>query len=72
MSETSEQPPEPLPSEEQKRPVVASRPGRAAERLYGSVPWKGDPEELRRFLEDPDEGMWGTSPSGDPNRDAKG
>jgi predicted DNA-binding antitoxin AbrB/MazE fold protein len=28
-------------------------------RLVGLVPWKGDLEELDRWLNDPDEGQWG-------------
>ncbi len=32
----------------------------AAARLYGLVPWKGDLEEFDRWLNDPDEGQWGS------------
>lgn len=46
-------------SEGQKVTVTVRVTGGAARRLYGSVPWKGDPEELHRFLDDPDEGMRG-------------
>jgi predicted DNA-binding antitoxin AbrB/MazE fold protein len=31
------------------------------ERFYGRVCWTRDPEELHRFLDDPDEGQWGNS-----------
>jgi hypothetical protein len=34
----------------------------AVGRLTGIVPWTGDPEELHRFLNDPDEGLWGANP----------
>jgi predicted DNA-binding antitoxin AbrB/MazE fold protein len=46
-------------SEGQKVTITIRVTGGAAERLYGVLPWKGDPQELHRFLEDPDEGMWG-------------
>lgn len=32
----------------------------AAKRMYGIVKWNGDPDELTRFLNDPDEGIWET------------
>lgn len=31
-----------------------------ADRTAGMLKWTGDPEELRRFLEDPDEGILGS------------
>jgi predicted DNA-binding antitoxin AbrB/MazE fold protein len=31
----------------------------AADRLYGLVPWNGDPDELERFVMDPEFGRWG-------------
>ena len=45
-----------MPAESDER---ALKPGSAVERLSGMLPWTGDPEELHRFLNDPDEGMWG-------------
>ena len=52
--------PHELPLPEGKRVTITIHPSRsAAERLYGLIPWTGDPEELRRFLNDPDEGQWG-------------
>jgi predicted DNA-binding antitoxin AbrB/MazE fold protein len=48
----------PLP-EGQKLTLTIHPPGSAVERLYGLVRWAGDPAELHRFLEDPDEGQWG-------------
>jgi hypothetical protein len=46
--------------QEGQRVTITVHPPGAAEQLYGSVPWTGDPEELHRFLNDPDEGQWGT------------
>jgi predicted DNA-binding antitoxin AbrB/MazE fold protein len=53
--------PHELPLQEGQRVTITIMPlpGSAAERLYGMVPWTGDPEELHRFLNDPDEGPWG-------------
>ena len=51
--------PHELPLEEGQRVKITIHPGGAAERMYGLIPWTGDPEELRRFLNDPDEGQWG-------------
>ncbi len=34
------------------------RPGSAAKRLCGSLRWTRDPEELHRYLNDPDESSW--------------
>jgi predicted DNA-binding antitoxin AbrB/MazE fold protein len=39
--------------------LITIHPISAAERMYGILPWKGDPEELHRFLDEPDEGQWG-------------
>jgi predicted DNA-binding antitoxin AbrB/MazE fold protein len=50
-----------LPLAEGQKVIVTIRPaGSAVERLYGSVRWTRDPEELHRFLDDPDEGQWGS------------
>jgi predicted DNA-binding antitoxin AbrB/MazE fold protein len=51
--------PHELPLKEGQRVLITIQPSNAAERLYGAVPWAGDPEELHRFLDDPDEGQWG-------------
>jgi predicted DNA-binding antitoxin AbrB/MazE fold protein len=52
--------PHELPLRDGQKVTITIQPaGSAAERLYGLVPWTGDPEELQRFLEDPDEGLWG-------------
>jgi predicted DNA-binding antitoxin AbrB/MazE fold protein len=32
--------------------------GSAAKRFGGSLPWTRDPDELRRYLNDPDESSW--------------
>jgi predicted DNA-binding antitoxin AbrB/MazE fold protein len=53
--------PHELPLQEGQKVTIIIRPGTgAAGRMYGMVPWTGDPEELRRFLNDPDEGQWGS------------
>ena len=49
-----------LPLQEGQRVMITIHAGSAAERLYGALPWAGDPEELHRFLDDPDEGQWGS------------
>jgi predicted DNA-binding antitoxin AbrB/MazE fold protein len=49
----------PLP-EGQKVLVTVHTPGGAVERLYGMSPWKGDLDEFDRWLNDPDEGQWGS------------
>jgi len=52
--------PHELPLQEGQKVMVTIRPaGSAVDRLYGMLQWKGDPEELDRWLNDPDEGMWG-------------
>ena len=53
--------PHALPLQEGQRVTITIHPsGSAVERLSGMLPWTGDPEELRRFLNDPDEGLWGS------------
>ena len=52
--------PRELPLQEGQRVMITIHSASAAERLYGVVPWAGDPEELHRFLNDPDEGQWGS------------
>lgn len=52
--------PHELPLPEGQRVLITIQPSSAAERLYGILPWTGDPEELHRFLNDPDEGQWGS------------
>ena len=53
--------PHELPLQEGQRVTLTIHPaGSAAERLYGVLPWTGDPEELHRYLSDPDEGLWGS------------
>jgi predicted DNA-binding antitoxin AbrB/MazE fold protein len=49
-----------LPLQEGQRVRVTIHPTSAVERLSGMLPWTGDPEELHRFLNDPDEGLWGS------------
>lgn len=52
--------PHELPLQEGQRVTITIHSGSgAAGRLYGSVPWTGDPDELHRFLNDLDEGQWG-------------
>ena len=52
--------PHELPLQEGQRVMITIHPGSAVERLSGMLPWTGDPEELHRFLNDPDEGLWGS------------
>jgi hypothetical protein len=49
-----------LPPEGQKVTVTIRPAGSAVERFYGSVRWAGEPEELRRFLDDPEASHWGS------------
>jgi predicted DNA-binding antitoxin AbrB/MazE fold protein len=42
-------------AEGQKVTVTIYPAGCAVQRIYGSVPWPGNPEELQRFLDDQDE-----------------
>jgi predicted DNA-binding antitoxin AbrB/MazE fold protein len=52
--------PRELPLAEGEKVTITIHPtGGAVERLYGSLPWKGDLEEFDRWLNDPDEGQWG-------------
>ncbi len=52
--------PHELPLQEGQKVTITIHPtGSAVERLYGMIPWKGDLEELDRWLNDPDEGQWG-------------
>ena len=44
----------------QKVTITIHSTGSAVERLYGIIGWTGDPEELHRFLSNPDEGQWGS------------
>ena len=44
--------------EGQKVTITIQSVGSAAKRFCGSLPWTGDPEELHRFLNDPDESSW--------------
>lgn len=51
--------PHELPLQEGQRVKITIESHSAVERLSGVLPWNGDPEELHRFLNDPDEGQWG-------------
>ena len=49
-----------LPLEEGQKVTITIQPAAGAvERMYGMLAWDRDPEELRRFLNDADEGQWG-------------
>ena len=50
--------PLPLP-EGHKVLLTLQATGGAVERLYGMIPWRGDLDELDRWLHDPDEGQGG-------------
>lgn len=53
-----------LPLEEGQKVTIVIKPGGSAvKRFVGLVPWPGDREEFDRWLNDPDEGQWG-SPDG--------
>jgi predicted DNA-binding antitoxin AbrB/MazE fold protein len=52
--------PHELPLQDGERVTITIHASSAAERLSGSLPWAGDPEELRRFLDDQDQGQWGS------------
>jgi predicted DNA-binding antitoxin AbrB/MazE fold protein len=52
--------PHELPLQEGQRVIITIQPSSAVERLTGMLPWTGDPDELDRFLNDPDEGLWGS------------
>ena len=50
-----------LPLQDGQKVTVTVHPaGGAVERLYGMVRWTADPEELHRFMSDPDAGSWGS------------
>jgi predicted DNA-binding antitoxin AbrB/MazE fold protein len=51
--------PLPLP-EGQKVRLTSQVTGGPVERLYGMIPWAGDLAEFDRWLNDPDEGQWGS------------
>ena len=52
--------PHELPLPDGQKVTVTIHPiGSAVERLHGMLPWKGNLEELDRWLNDPDEGQWG-------------
>jgi predicted DNA-binding antitoxin AbrB/MazE fold protein len=54
-------PTQPLPLAEHEKVSVIIEPKRSwVDRTSGILKWKGDPDELRRFLEDPDEGILGS------------
>jgi predicted DNA-binding antitoxin AbrB/MazE fold protein len=53
-----------LPLQEGQKVTVTIHPvgggaAGAAQRFSGSLRWTGNPEELYRFLDDPDESQWG-------------
>lgn len=52
--------PHELPLREGQRVLIVIQTTSAVDRLTGLLPWTGDPEELHRILDDPDEGMWGS------------
>jgi predicted DNA-binding antitoxin AbrB/MazE fold protein len=53
--------PRELPLPEGATVTITIHPaGSAVERLYGLVRWQGDLEEFDRWLNDPDEGQWGS------------
>ena len=52
--------PRELPLQEGQQVTITIHPtGGAAERFAGAIPWDRDPEELRRYLDDLDDSMWG-------------
>jgi predicted DNA-binding antitoxin AbrB/MazE fold protein len=52
--------PRELPLQEGQQVTITIHPtGGAAERFGGAIPWQGDPQQLHRYLNDPDEGLWG-------------
>jgi predicted DNA-binding antitoxin AbrB/MazE fold protein len=54
-------PAEPLPlSEHEKVSVTIESASGWVERTKGMLKWPGDPEELRRFLDAPDDGKFGS------------
>ena len=48
-----------LPFPEGQKVTITVHPtGSPVQRFYGSLRWTGDPEELHRFLNEPDESQW--------------
>ena len=48
-----------LPLQEGQKVTITIQPaGSAAKRFSGRLRWTRDPEELRRYLNDPDESSW--------------
>ena len=48
-----------LPLQEGQKVTITIKPvGSAAKRFCGSLRWTRDPEELQRYLNDPDESSW--------------
>jgi predicted DNA-binding antitoxin AbrB/MazE fold protein len=48
-----------LPLQEGQKVTLTIQPvGSAAKRFCGSLRWTRDPEELHRYLNDPDESSW--------------
>lgn len=53
--------PRELPLREGQKVTITIHPGvNAVERLYGLVAYQGNLEEFDRWLNDPDEGQWGS------------
>ena len=53
--------PRELPLREGQKVTITIHPGAGAvAHLYGLVPYQGDLEEFDRWLNDPDEGQWGS------------
>ena len=51
-------PDQPLPLQEGQKVKLTIQSVDAVERFCGSIPWTRDPEELHRYLENPDESSW--------------
>ena len=50
-----------LPLQEGQKVTITIQPvGSAVQRFCGSLRWTRDLEELRRYLNDPDESAWGS------------
>lgn len=55
-------PDQPLPLQEQERVHVSIQARSSSARAgYGLIRWNGTPEELDRFIEDPEQGISGAS-----------
>ncbi len=52
--------PRDLPLQDGQKVTITIHPTGSVARLYGMIPWKGDLEEFDRWLDDPDEGQWGS------------